>query len=138
MTSVDCVDRERPALMEGITPVRYEFIFSANLVFTIFTIYHKKKVKEAAEMTKRALNFKMDEADIMEIKEVAGVFRLSMTDLVTNAVKAYIDELKQDPLYRLTANIQEASTEESKEILAEIENMSDDDLSIAATKRFSV
>ncbi len=89
-------------------------------------------------MARRALNFKMDEADIMEIKEVAGMFRLSMTDLVTNAVKAYIDELKQDPLYRLTANIQESSTEESKEILAEIENMSDDDLSIAATKRFSV
>ena len=89
-------------------------------------------------MATRALNFKMDEADILDMKQVAGVFNMSITDLVKNAVREYVSELKSDPFYRLTANVEEASAEESEEILAEIEEMSDDDLSIAATKRFSV
>ena len=89
-------------------------------------------------MATRALNFKMDEADILDMKQVAGVFNMSITDLVKNAVREYVSELKSDPFYRLTVNVEEASAEESEEILAEIEEMSDDDLSIAATKRFSV
>jgi hypothetical protein len=89
-------------------------------------------------MATRALNFKMDEAEIMDMKEVAGVFNMSITDLVKNAVKEYVAELKKDPFYRLTANVQEASKEESEEILAAIEEMSDDDLTITSTKHFSV
>jgi hypothetical protein len=89
-------------------------------------------------MATKALNFKLDEAEITDMKEVAGVFHMSVTDLVRNAVKAYLTELKQDPFYRLTANVQEASGEESEEILTAIEELSDDDLTIAATKRFSV
>ena len=89
-------------------------------------------------MATRALNFKMDEADILDMKQVAGVFNMSITDLVKKAVREYVSELKSDPFYRLTVNVEEASAEESEEILAEIEEMSDDDLSIAATKRFSV
>jgi hypothetical protein len=89
-------------------------------------------------MATKALNFKMDEADILDMKEVAGVFNMSITDLVKNAVKEYITELKKDPFYRLTANVQEASEEESEEILAAIEEMSDDDLTIASVKHFSV
>jgi hypothetical protein len=89
-------------------------------------------------MATRALNFKMDEAEILDMKEVAGVFNMSITDLVKNAVKEYVAELKKDPFYRLTANVQEASEEESEEILAAIEEMSDDDLTITSTKHFSV
>jgi hypothetical protein len=89
-------------------------------------------------MATRALNFKMDEAEILDMKEVAGVFNMSVTDLVKNAVKEYITELKKDPFYRLTANVQEASKEESEEILASIEEMPDDDLAIASVKHFSV
>jgi hypothetical protein len=89
-------------------------------------------------MATRALNFKMDEAEIMDMKEVAGVFNMSITDLVKNAVKEYVTELKKDPFYRLTVNVQEASEEEAKEILATIEEMSDDDFSITSTKHFSV
>jgi hypothetical protein len=89
-------------------------------------------------MATKALNFKMDEAEVADMKEVAGVFHMSVTDLVRNAVKSYLAELKQDPFYRLTVNVQEASAEESAEILAALEDLSDDDLTIAATKRFSV
>jgi hypothetical protein len=72
------------------------------------------------------------------MKEVADVFNMSVTDLVKNAVREYIIELKNDPFYRLTANVPEASEEESEEIMAAIEEMSDDDLAIASTKHFSV
>lgn len=89
-------------------------------------------------MATRALNFKMDDTDIIDMKHVARVFNMSVTDLVKNAVREYISELKRDPFYRLTANVEEASSEESEEILAELEGLSDDDLSIASTKRFIV
>ena len=81
-------------------------------------------------MATRAMNFKMDEAEILDMKHVAGVFNMSVTDLIKNAVKGYIAELKSDPFYRLTANVQDASDEETEEILTEIEGLSDDDLTI--------
>ena len=62
-------------------------------------------------MAKRAMNFKMEEADILDMKQVAGVFNMFVTDLIKNAVKEYLAELKNDPFYRLTANVQDASDE---------------------------
>ena len=88
-------------------------------------------------MAVKAMNFKMEEADIRDMKAVAGVYNMSVTDLIKNAVRQYITELKKDPFYRLTANIQEASAEESKEILGEIDGLTDDDLTIASVKRFN-
>ena len=93
---------------------------------------------EALEMAIKALNFKMEESDILDMKQVAGVFHMSVTDLIKNAVKQYITELKNDPFYRLTANVEAASEEETEEILAEIESLSDDDLTISSTKTFTV
>ena len=87
-------------------------------------------------MATKALNLKMDEADINDMKKVAGVFNISVTDLVKQAVKEYIEELKNDPFYRLTVNVEDASAEETEEILAEIDRMDDDDLSITSTRRF--
>ncbi len=89
-------------------------------------------------MAIKALNFKMEESDILDMKQVAGVFHMSVTDLIKNAVKQYIAELKNDPFYRLTANVEAASEEETEEILAEIESLSDDDLTISSTKTFTV
>jgi hypothetical protein len=39
---------------------------------------------------------------------------------------------------RLTANIEDASSEESSEILDMLNNMSDDDLTITSSKQFQV
>ena len=88
-------------------------------------------------MAVKVMNFKMEEADIRDMKAVAGVYNMSVTDLIKNAVRQYITELKKDPFYRLTTNIQEASAEESKEILGEIDGLTDDDLTIASVKRFN-
>ena len=89
-------------------------------------------------MAVKAVNFKMEEADILDMKQVASVFNITVTDLIKNSVKEYIEKLKKDPFYRLTVNVQEASAEESEEILAEIDSLSDDDLTIATTKHFTV
>ena len=89
-------------------------------------------------MAIKALNFKMEESDILDMKQVAGVFHMSVTDLIKNAVKQYITELKNDPFYRLTANVEAASEEETEEILAEIVSLSADDVTIASTKTFTV
>ena len=89
-------------------------------------------------MAVKAMNFKMEENDILDMKQVASVFNLTLTELVKNGVKEYVEKLKKDPFYKLTANVQEASAEESEEILAEIDSLSDDDLIIASRKRFTV
>ena len=89
-------------------------------------------------MATRAMNFKMDETDILDMKHVAGVFNMSVTDFIKNAIKEYLAELKSDPFYRLTANMEDASEEESAEILTEIESLTDDDLTISSVKRFTV
>ena len=89
-------------------------------------------------MASKVLNFKMDEAEILDLKHVAGVFHLSVTELVREAIRAYLLELKQDPFYRLTAQVQEASPEESEEILGELDRMTDEDLRIASSKRFTL
>ena len=89
-------------------------------------------------MASKALNFKMDEAIITDMKNVAGVYHMSMTDLIKEAIMDKLTALKNDPFYRLTACVKEASEEETEEILADIESLSDDDLTIAATKRFTV
>ncbi len=89
-------------------------------------------------MAVKALNFKMDEADIRDMKTVAAIYNMTMTNLIKNAVREYITELKADPFYRLTASVQEASADESEEILNMIDDMSDDELKIVSTKRFGL
>ena len=89
-------------------------------------------------MASKALNFKLDENIIMDMKQVATVFNKTMTDVFKEAVTEYLDKMKQDPFYKLTVNVQDASEEESEEILDEIENLSDDDLTITTVRRFTV
>ncbi len=127
--------RKNGMVVMGDHAVLFECLAVANLVFTVYTI---KINKEANDMAVKALNFKMDEMDILDMKNVAGIYHMSVTDLIKNAVREYITELKKDPFYRLTTNVQEASVEESAEILKEIENLNDDDLTIVSSKRLSV
>ena len=89
-------------------------------------------------MATKALNFRMDEKEMLDLKKVASVFNISMTDLVKDAIKEHVAKLKKDPFYKLTANVEDASAEETEEVLEEIENMTDDDLSIVSVKRVAV
>ena len=84
------------------------------------------------------VSFKMDETEILDMKHVADVFHMSVADLINHAVHAYLSELKSDPFYRLTSNVQDASEEERAEILSEMEGLTNDDLTIVSMKRFSI
>ncbi len=89
-------------------------------------------------MATRAMNFKMEENDILDMKQVASVFNMTVTDVIKEAVREYVGKMKKDPFYRLTANVQEASAEETAEILDTIESLSDDDLTISSSERVSL
>jgi hypothetical protein len=54
------------------------------------------------------------------------------------AVDEYLAKMKNDPFYRLTVNVEDASEEETREILGELDTLSDDDLQIASVKHFNV
>ncbi len=86
-------------------------------------------------MAMKAVNLKLDEADVLAVKQVASVFNMTMTDVVKEAVREYVDRMRKDPFYRLTSNIEDASCEENEEILAKLESLTDDDLTIAAKKQ---
>jgi len=86
----------------------------------------------------KALNIKMDEDRLADIKSVAAVFHMSMTDVVMDALDEYLSKMKNDPFYRLTVNVEDASEEEMQEVLGELDALTDDDLQIASVKHFSV
>ena len=89
-------------------------------------------------MAVRAMNFKLEDRDITDIRRVAMVYNMTMTDVIREAIHEYLEKVKRDPFYRLTANVEEASEEETAEILEEIEGLSDDDLTISSVKKLSV
>ena len=88
-------------------------------------------------MANKAMNMKWDEKEINDMKRVASIFNMTLTDLVKDACREYVEKLKEDPFYRLTINVEEASADESEEILAEIDKLTDDDLTISSVKRFT-
>ena len=87
-------------------------------------------------MAVKAMNFKLDENRILDIKSVASVFNMTVTDVITEALSEYIQKMKQDPFYRLAVNVENASTEETEEILDEINSLTDDDLQISTVRKF--
>ena len=89
-------------------------------------------------MALKAMNIKLEEQQIRDIKKMAAFMNLTMTELIRKAVDEYMEEVQRDPFYRLTANVEEASEQESGEILQAIEGLSEEDLQISQTRRFSV
>lgn len=86
-------------------------------------------------MASRAMNIKFEESRISDIKDVAEVFHMTMTDVINEALDIYLTKMKKDPFYKLTSNVKYASAEESKELLRDIENLSDDDLVIGKIEK---
>ena len=88
-------------------------------------------------MALKVMNFKLDEDRIHELKSVASVFNMTITDVISEALSEYIQKLKKDPFYRLAVNVENASTEETEKILDEINSLTDDDLQISAIRKFT-
>ena len=87
-------------------------------------------------MATRAMNVKMEESTILAVRKAASVYNLTMTEIIKEALDEYLEKLQNDPFYRLTANVEEASEEESAEILSELDELTDDDLTISSKKSF--
>ena len=88
-------------------------------------------------MAVKTVNIKIEESDFLALEKAANAFHMSVTDLVQNSIHEYIEELKKEPIYRLTANIQNADEAESAEILTAVESLSDDDLTISSSRMIS-
>ena len=88
-------------------------------------------------MALKVMNFKLDEDRIHELKSVASVFNMTITDVISEALSEYIQKLKKDSFYRLAVNVENASTEETEKILDEINSLTDDDLQISAIRKFT-
>ena len=89
-------------------------------------------------MALKAMNVKLEETRIEDIRRVAGAFNMTMTDVINRALDAYLEEMKKDPFFRLASNVAEASEEESKEILDALSRLSEDDLSLSSSKKIEL
>ena len=89
-------------------------------------------------MSVKAVNFKMEESEIMNVKRIASIYRMTFTDFIKEAIKDYLDKIKSDPYYKLTINIEEADAKESAEVIAAIEGLSDDDFAIVSSEQIIV
>ena len=65
-------------------------------------------------MATKPVNLRLDETQIAAVKDVASVFHMSFTDVVRDALIMYLPQKKQDPLYRLTHNVEEVSDSENE------------------------
>ena len=89
-------------------------------------------------MAVKALNFKMDENKISDMRHVASVYHMTITEFINEAISDYLHKMKSDPFYRLTSCVEDADEEETAEILDAVNDLDDDDLAIASSKRFTV
>ena len=83
-------------------------------------------------MMTKALSFRTDESEIAEIKKAASAFRMSVAGLIREAVREYIwnrktAQEKKESFFKRLENVEEASPEESAEILALIDRLTEDD-----------
>ena len=83
-------------------------------------------------MMTKALSFRTDESEIAEIKKAASAFRMSVAGLIREAVREYIwnrktAQEKKEAFFKRLENVEEASPEESAEILAMIDSLTEDD-----------
>ena len=73
------------------------------------------------------LNLNFNAEELEGIRKAAALSKMSMPDFVCNAVKEYAARKQPGSFNGLTDNIEEASPEESAEILALIDGMTEDD-----------
>lgn len=82
----------------------------------------------------KSINIRLEESIIEEMKHVAHIYHKNMSDLIREGITKVLEEKKNDIYYRLT-NFPECSQEETDEIIAELNNLSEDDLTIVKTER---
>ncbi len=77
----------------------------------------------------------LNASEIAKIKEIAAFYKISVADFARKAIREYIEE-KQNSLFYSLRNAPEASPEESAELLAWIESMSEEDHEVVRVDKF--
>ena len=72
-----------------------------------------------------------------EINKITEVFSISLTDFIRNAVEKEVKEIKKDFFYKLS-QVDYCSNEESKEIIEELNKMTEDDLKVTKIKSITL
>lgn len=78
----------------------------------------------------KAISLRLDENMLQEIKEVSNIYNIPSSELIRKGIEMILKEKKSEAYYRLTANIQEATEEETKEIMDKLNSYTDKDLEI--------
>ncbi len=81
----------------------------------------------------QTMSIRLDENIISEIKKISSLFEISYSDFIRNALEKAIKEKQKDFIYRMS-NVPYACKEEEDEIIAALNNLTDDDLQIARTE----
>ena len=89
-------------------------------------------------MATKAVNFRLEDSLIAEARTVARVYNISLTDIIKESLAEYLSRKRNDPFYRLTANIEEVTDDENEELVNAIETLTADDLQIVRTEDLSV
>ena len=89
-------------------------------------------------METETLSMEWDAESLEEIRRTARVFNMTVTEFFKEAAEAKPAELKNSPFCRLTQNIEDASEEETLEILKEISGLSDDGLAVSSSTFITV
>lgn len=79
-------------------------------------------------MTK-TMSLKLDESLILDIKRISGIFNMTSSEFVRNAVKKEIAEKKNDFMVRMS-NVPYCEEKEEKELIEILSKLSDDDVKI--------
>ena len=89
-------------------------------------------------METETLSMEWDAESLEEIRRTARVFNMTVTEFFKESAETKLAELKSSPFYRLTQNIEDASEEETEEILKEISGLSDDGLAVSSSTFITV
>ncbi len=79
------------------------------------------------------LNFNSDE--IAVIQKVAALSQMSVADFLRNAIKEYTEQKQKEIMNTRRINVEKASPEESAELLALIDRMSEEDHEIMSVHK---
>ena len=107
-----------------------------NISIKIGGIYMKNLVTENKDINK-SVSLRLNKSLLEEINKITEVFSISLTDFIRNAIEKEVKEIKNDFFFKLS-QVDYCSNEESKEIIEELNKMTEDDLKVTKIKSITL
>ena len=96
----------------------------------------KNLVTENKDINK-SVSLRLNKSLLEEINKITEVFSISLTDFIRNAIEKEVKEIKNDFFFKLS-QVYYCSDEESKEIIEELNKMTEDDLKVTKIKSITL